>query len=1081
MNLQDFFPSNVDPNLISVYVGKVVKVNDDFIQNGTLYVDITDPNGTDLDKIVATAKEAKATTAIRLLYDTWENPPEIRSKANFSGSMSFTSTGDFHLRNYCFDMLTQSWFMTVSSALNAIGIVNTPPVMVGLDLTPFPGKAVAVNVSLAARESVDEAIKDSLRSLTDKSVKVGDELPTLEQIVEAYHESQSSRSSRRLLRSSSPSALLDLIVSVVKSFLTDSFKQILLVLFKPYYDLIEIIKSILNIYEKSLSAIGDFTFPITQFANITPEGDVEDPNPLSDLSIKNLVLGRIQEFNDKVEQFFDEIGGDFFSFIEDTLVESISSSILSVLSDVESEVMAIVNPIKDKVTELIDGYIRPPVTQITTLISSNIQPTVSSLPAPVQMAVKTALKKVLDAILGTPIKYLLAAVTTPIDDLIDQVLQKIGDQVGSLLSSTLSSMIEPTIAKIQQKLMSFCLPFDLEKAKNKLKEIEQEAEGYLSLPKIYMEKAMNPLKPYKSFTEINWSDPKELCDLILGLIKSLGGDKLDPILDRAVEIKNIVTDIYKEGEEIWGSGHLDQEDGGALDAFRFLKHFASKADFLPTFLREHPAIKAGSALLDLAPYKDIEVKEWLTNSLSYVNLDINKVVGSYICNPSNEPKMIEVLGHTITLEPCHIYLSESVSHTPKDSNDPVTGEDLVPKLDENNNPIPLLMDKLNEAGDILYKYGSGEATFKEITDALYAPMQNEAISKDALIQSLILSLEEGLQESADLEDIVNQSEFLKSLLYEPYILTLETSSPSLNAGRYSLYKDTYSVEVTVSTTEIHVTIQTAQTSQIKVEEPTEEKAGKTPIRQTLVFSLDGLHITDYNTRLYLPVNALNVWTYVLFSGSYTESYFTTTKIKDSSSFYAWVQTASELLQVKPKDLMDTESSESLITDIFQTIVSAIGQEGDIDLTSLIKGVLNKVTGSFGDITGLIDSVKEVITSLLERLSELHDITDIIGTIHSVAQKAQDIADTAGPILEATAKAASVPLPQSCSMTQAAKGTDFTFSSGDAYYLSTITEPKAQLPYCKELMRETFLEVGTKVLVLAVGAGQKNLYVVDILS
>ena len=67
------------------------------------------------------------------------------------------------------------------------------------------------------------------------------------------------------------------------------------------------------------------------------------------------------------------------------------------------------------------------------------------------------------------------------------------------------------------------------------------------------------------------------------------------------------------------------------------------------------------------------------------------------------------------------------------------------------------------------------------------------------------------------------------------------------------------------------------------------------------------------------------------------------------------------------------------------------------------------------------------------------------------------------------------------MSQSASGKDFSFNSGSNYDLLTTTEARSQLPWCKELNREQFLEPNCKVLLMAVGAGKSNLYVIDILT
>ena len=168
--------------------------------------------------------------------------------------------------------------------------------------------------------------------------------------------------------------------------------------------------------------------------------------------------------------------------------------------------------------------------------------------------------------------------------------------------------------------------------------------------------------------------------------------------------------------------------------------------------------------------------------------------------------------------------------------------------------------------------------------------------------------------------------------------------------------------------------------------------------------------------------------------------------------------------------------------MFSDALYALGQDSDFSVTDFLGSLQRKTTGVLSPLADSVEGVEKTVDSTLETLDELKQVNDMIGAIQEVGAKVKEISDTAKPALEATANAASAAaLMQSCSMTQAAKKKDFMFTSGDNYDLSTTTDSRLQLPYCKELNREHFLEPNCKVLVLAVGAGKQNLYVVDILS
>ena len=243
MDASNYFPFDVDPNLISVYIGRVISLDPDFGSNGILYVDIFDPDDTDLEKGSKHSNQATASFAVRSCYNAWENPPEIKHKTQFDGAMNFTSSGDFHLRNYCFDMQTITWFATVSTLLNIFGIVNIPPVMVSLDTTPFPGQAVAINVSVAAKEVVNESIESCLRDLKSDSTPSTPNICSLDDVKNSINSSRT-----RSLRSSSDNSK-NPVVKIIKK-IVEPLLGILDISVKPFIEFIECIDLLLQIYSK---------------------------------------------------------------------------------------------------------------------------------------------------------------------------------------------------------------------------------------------------------------------------------------------------------------------------------------------------------------------------------------------------------------------------------------------------------------------------------------------------------------------------------------------------------------------------------------------------------------------------------------------------------------------------------------------------------------------------------------------------------------------------------------------------------------------------------------------------------------
>ena len=185
--------------------------------------------------------------------------------------------------------------------------------------------------------------------------------------------------------------------------------------------------------------------------------------------------------------------------------------------------------------------------------------------------------------------------------------------------------------------------------------------------------------------------------------------------------------------------------------------------------------------------------------------------------------------------------------------------------------------------------------------------------------------------------------------------------------------------------------------------------------------------------------------------------------------------------IDPKKIRNTDSITEQMSNMFVHTVQAMGQSEGFNAKALFNAVTGKAVSEVGKVADVISNVDSVISSTLERVDDLKKVDEFIDKISEVGSKIKDIADTAGPALEATAKAASALAIQSCSMSQSASGKDFSFNSGSNYDLLTTTEARSQLPWCKELNREQFLEPNCKVLLMAVGAGKSNLYVIDILT
>lgn len=165
------FESAISVSPLSIYIGRIVYMPSAWKENGLVYVDVNDisgeikkgthgdDEGEELMKELENFgyRKAMLPRSFVMAANLWENPQAIYYKGSFAGS------GSISISNYMFDPLTMTWITTVSTALNAIGIVNVPPVFVSLSETGLPSPPSSVDVG----QLVDETFSDALNGMTE--------------------------------------------------------------------------------------------------------------------------------------------------------------------------------------------------------------------------------------------------------------------------------------------------------------------------------------------------------------------------------------------------------------------------------------------------------------------------------------------------------------------------------------------------------------------------------------------------------------------------------------------------------------------------------------------------------------------------------------------------------------------------------------------------------------------------------------------------------------------------------------------------------------------------------------------------
>lgn len=1123
MNIQDIFPYNADPNTVSVYVGRVIQLNENFDVNGKLFIDLEDPNSLDLDKGALTSVEATASYSLRNLHKCWQSPPEIKSKTNFMGSMTATMSGDFHLQNYCFDMQTLAWFTTVSGALNALGIVNVPPVMVSMDMTPFPGKAVSINIAEALQEFINELLDSFLREIDpEKTIDKLINVPSKETVIANIENENIS----------------DPVTSIIWSIIAP-IKDFSDLAVKPYIEFIECISLIFKMVKERVKDVYNWTFPITQFS--------DSASPENVIAARREVSNRIDAFDKSVKELITDRWREATEFIEyylDKLVGYLYDPIAYVYTKLNDSVKYIATSLKSKLVGVVNGYIRKPMNDLAVEIAMTVQPMVASLPTIVQLVVKYAIKNLLQKLLGVPIKALIKPLADPIKSIMEKAVEDLTSSIDFFFSTAIGSIVNPVIKEIQSLYFSIIPAKEISELKGLLESWASDADAPIPL-KIYVDGASTIPK---TFEEIDWSDPKDIAAFILALYNTIKTATTSPgDLSTKEEGKglftydekkpNNITITYPFGNQLinvsassmqidllngnsrtispndfleggkFPTYHDDPEHDNAPfndfykddpEALLFFEEFDSKESFLPVFESLHKTIPV-EAKYGEGIYQNAEKLEWLTNGVTYIETEIEGNTERYITTASNIPEVIivgvikdehgEIIGDKkVTIEPLYLYKTIFIPHIPKSADDPNVGVDLVPDYIEigdgesaTNKPIKLETPKTNEEGEILYTTPEGEhKTFNEIANRFYRPLDITSPSQDDIATDLAdyIKLDPDFQGARDYKGDVNY--FAGILISKCF-----TENSSVIDGEESKHR-------IITPTDLYIKYDDTDTQNIvfiistqDVNKPTLLTDDKTDCRVTITlkkedYSKESFKIEIPQKNEIIPGVASYEWKDINDMSGYKAVWSCKMPSSDLNSYCAWVVSYLKSVSYGLKQDEQQANQISEMIDLISHAISALGQD-NFDSDKLVEALENSILSSFDKISSVADDIDKKLGSFLDTQNLFDNMSGIIGRIQNISDTISSLEKTVRPALRATAQSASAVALQTCNMTQAATGKDFTFSSGDSYDLSTTADAKLQLPYCRELMRESFLEPNTKVLVLASGLGKQNLFVVDILN
>lgn len=1186
IDLKSLFPDAIDPNAISVFEGRIVNIPDSFPDDGILYVDITDPNDSNIENGKKRAYQARSSNIMLNYYNAWDSPPEIKFKSKFSGSMYATTSGDFHLRNYCFDMVTQTWFMTVSTALNALGIVNVPPVMVSLDLTPFPGQSVAINLAPTAEEVMNKSVSNALKDLkTDKDTSGSVTIPSKDDIKSAL------QSTRFMTRSSNETE--DMILESVKSIsmmISNKLGDLIDQSLRDFTTFFLCIDKIFKIYKKY---VNNSTFPVTQYARVLSNGDLEIPDPEELADLKSSIGYKLDEFSSFSNDIKEKITTSLDEFISDKIVDVIYEPVSTLFSTIESTITSITDPIKGKLVEIIESSVKPPLSKITSILSNAVQPIVASLPTIVQLIVKLAIDKLLNLIMGKPVEFLLKSVVDPITAMIDKSIDLVMDKINDIISMAFGTLVRPALDLIAKSLSKLILPTRFVDKFSDL--LDQYLSGEKEFPKFSITQKLNKatgelsnklekLNEYNGYVtipeeikveikDLDWSNPEHIKVFLSTMFSVANEENTESSLDNEYEDNQEIRTLVIEDHNIYGAntsnptGYIpsDFSNFGSYNYEEF-----DKKSIMDLFLQRFEEVlidvkttdynlNNGTPNEDEKP--DLEIKTWQTNNYKYAEFDGTL----YLIGTGGTLLGDDGLAHLT--EDTVFYLAKKVEHKSNleesmekylvfddrnaNNNDTDVGEDLVLEI-KNGNLQKLTKVKKDDGsqniknkGKKLYRYKPNSLFKSEYQITI--PDQNKEYIFDELMENYFASIREcGYSEGGVIKECntQNKDEFKQSVNGNPnpnFIWKLE-------GGGYTNWNTSYFKKVILSQDNWKNNIFTS-TSGISLDEfnfnnnstsydphsplfykkyidsEGEEKTVKMNpsdsdhVDKFFVVKNESNECLLYNGKsnfyyaTYLKENTPYGVQYKLLIDSksngdddqkvtitsitkLSEPKSFSKKFKDveSGKYFAWTQLTNKngvfegnqtvgLPENSNSDDSSNVNDEKFdkLVDIFSKVMTVVGQDGDLDLDIVFSSQINNILEPLSQISNSLTNIDSVINPILEMVDGLKDISSIAGKVGEISSKVSDIADTAGPIIESTAKAASAVALQSCSMSQSASGKDFSFSSGDSYSLSTTSESKSQLPYCKSVSKEKLLNVGDRCLVLSIGGGKGNLMVIDIMN
>ena len=442
MSVAEQMAREIKQSPLSVYIGRIANLPDGYRENGMIYVDINTLDG-DI-KSPKTKKDSsddwnekmnlemegfgyrKAVLSRTLLsaVNLWENPPTNYYKGSLTGMGSIT------ISNYMFDPLTMTWISTVSTALNAIGVVNIPPIFVSLSETGVPVPQTNVDVG----QIVEDSFSNAINSMTDLMSPGGQNsvLPTIDV--------------QDLL-----SGIKDSIGGILEKSLSSALGSGLGM--ESLYGSVNGVGSMLSMLTSQTSSITELLPSLKDmygYQELLNKRDV----------LKESLTPKEGEIVKKIEAL-EASAKDQLAALKGQVTGAVTQQVQKIKAEIRKVIMGIVSPITQKLANLyneaienirsqiksvIDKHLAPPLRKVkkklVRIVTEVITPVIQKLPGPARLAASLAIKPVLSKLIDKLVGFITDKVKEKIRSLFDKGKDKLVEMLISEMSGMFPNVME---------------------------------------------------------------------------------------------------------------------------------------------------------------------------------------------------------------------------------------------------------------------------------------------------------------------------------------------------------------------------------------------------------------------------------------------------------------------------------------------------------------------------------------------------------------------------------------------------------------------------------------------------------------